>query len=112
VKVVIGFIEFLIFKNESQAERADIFKGKLGHKSTNPRPLGGRKAPAAQPCKPCVLTTGSMHIVFLEKGKVLRKHNLNGEKTASVLLKLFINGYERCHTTDAPKRRRDIYFQM
>ena len=41
MKVVIGFIEFLIFKNESQAERADIFKGKLGHKSTNPRPLGG-----------------------------------------------------------------------
>jgi len=32
------------------------------------------------------------------KGKALRKHNLHGKTAASVLLKLFINGNERCHT--------------
>ena len=35
------------------------------------------------------------------KGKALRKHSLR-EKTASVLLKLFISGNDECHTTDAP----------
>jgi len=33
--------------------------------------------------------------------KALRKHSLHG-KTAPVLLKLFINGNERCHITDDP----------
>jgi len=27
---------------------------------------------------------------------------LHGEKAASVLLKMFINGNKRCHTTDTP----------
>ena len=42
--------------------------------------------------------------IFLktEKGKALRKQGLNEKTAASVLLKLFISGYERCHTTDAP----------
>jgi len=34
------------------------------------------------------------------KGKALRKHSLHGKTAASVLLKLFISGNERCHTTD------------
>ena len=37
-----------------------------------------------------------------KKGKVPRKYELHGGKAASVLLKLFINGNQRCHTTDAP----------
>jgi len=36
------------------------------------------------------------------KGKALRKQGLYGEKAASVLLKLFISGNERCHTVDSP----------
>jgi len=36
------------------------------------------------------------------KGKAPRKHSLQGKIAASVLLKLFISGNERCHTTDAP----------
>jgi len=36
------------------------------------------------------------------KGKALRKQRLHGKIAALVLLKLFISGYERCHTTDAP----------
>jgi len=35
-------------------------------------------------------------------GEDLRKQSLHGETTSSVLLKLFINGNERCHTTDTP----------
>ena len=38
----------------------------------------------------------------LMKGKTLRKHSLHEKTAASVLLKLFISGNERCHTTDAP----------
>ena len=34
------------------------------------------------------------------KGKALRKHNLLLNTAASVLLKLFNSGNERCHTTD------------
>jgi len=34
-------------------------------------------------------------------GKPLRKKCLHEKLTASVLLKLFIGGNERCHTTDA-----------
>ena len=41
--------------------------------------------------------------IKLMKGKALRKHSLHGETAALVLLKLFINGNEICHTTDAPK---------
>jgi len=37
------------------------------------------------------------------KGKALRKHSLHGKIAASVLLKIFISGYKRCHTTDAPE---------
>jgi len=33
------------------------------------------------------------------KGKALRKHSLHGRKAASVLLKLFISGTERCYIT-------------
>jgi len=38
------------------------------------------------------------------KGKALRKHSLHGKTAASVLLKLFISGFEIFHTTDAPLR--------
>jgi len=34
------------------------------------------------------------------KGKALRKLGLHEKIAASVLLKLFISGYERGHTTD------------
>ena len=37
-----------------------------------------------------------------EEREALRKHGLNEKTAASVLLKLFISGNERCHTTDAP----------
>jgi len=40
--------------------------------------------------------------IKLMKGKALKKHSLYGKKAASVLLKQFINGNERYHTTDAP----------
>jgi len=36
----------------------------------------------------------------LIKGKALRKHSLHGKTAASVLLKMFISGNERCHTTN------------
>jgi len=36
------------------------------------------------------------------KGKAPRKHSLHGNIAASVLLKLFISGNEKWHTTDAP----------
>ena len=39
--------------------------------------------------------------IWLRKVKALRKHSLHGKIAASVLLKLFISGIERCHTTDA-----------
>jgi len=44
-----------------------------------------------------------MHYVSIKmrKGKALRKHSLHGKTAASVLLKLFISGNERCHTTVA-----------
>jgi len=34
--------------------------------------------------------------------KARMKHSLHGKTAASVILKLFISGNERCHTTDAP----------
>jgi len=37
-----------------------------------------------------------------EEKAALRKQGLNEKTAASVLLKLFISGNERCHTTDAP----------
>ena len=37
-----------------------------------------------------------------EEREALRKQGLNEKTTASVLLKLFISGNKRCHTTDAP----------
>jgi len=36
------------------------------------------------------------------KEKALRKHSLHGINAVSFLLKLFISGNVRCHTTDAP----------
>jgi len=36
------------------------------------------------------------------KVKSPRKQSLYGKIAVSVLLKPFISGYERCHTTDAP----------
>jgi len=44
------------------------------------------------------------------KGKALRKHSLHGKTAVSVLLKLFINGNERCHTTDATQRMSGTLF--
>jgi len=38
------------------------------------------------------------------KGKAPRKYSPHGKTAASLLLKLFISGYEICHTTDAPYR--------
>ena len=38
------------------------------------------------------------------------KHSLHGETAASVLLKLFINGNERRHNNDVPKRTSGIMF--
>jgi len=38
----------------------------------------------------------------LMKGKAVRKHSLHEKTAASALLKLFIGGNEKCHTTDAP----------
>jgi len=35
-------------------------------------------------------------------GKALRKQSPYGKTAASVLLKLFISGNERCHSTDTP----------
>ena len=43
-----------------------------------------------------------LHLHELIKGKALRKHSLHGKIAAVVLLKLFISGNERCHTTEAP----------
>jgi len=41
--------------------------------------------------------------IDLRKGNVLRKQLVYmGKKAASVLLKLFINWNEECHSTDAP----------
>jgi len=40
--------------------------------------------------------------IKLMKGKAVRKHSLNGKIAASILLKLFISGNEKCHTTDVP----------
>jgi len=40
--------------------------------------------------------------INLKKVKVLRMYSLHGEHSTSVLLKLFINGIERCHASDAP----------
>jgi len=34
------------------------------------------------------------------KGKALREHSLHGKTAASVSLRLFISGNERCHTTE------------
>ena len=41
-------------------------------------------------------------IIRTEERVALRKQGLNERTAASVLLKLFISGNERCHTTDAP----------
>jgi len=39
------------------------------------------------------------------KGKALRQQGQHENIAASVLLKLFISGNERCHTTDAPFKK-------
>jgi len=36
------------------------------------------------------------------KGKTPRKQSLHGTTAASVLLRIFISGNEKCHTTDVP----------
>ena len=53
-----------------------------------------------------LLTNKNKNIKYLlfqtEEREALRKQGLNEKTAASVLLKLFISGNERCHTTDAP----------
>jgi len=44
------------------------------------------------------------------KAKALRKQGMHDKTEASVLLKLFISGNERCHTTDAPYRMSRTLF--
>jgi len=44
------------------------------------------------------------------KGKTLRQHSLLGKTAVSVLLKLFISGNKRFHTTDAPLRMSGTLF--
>jgi len=51
-------------------------------------------------------------IIKLIKGKFLMKHSLHKKKTASVLLKLFMNGNDWCQTTDAPSAWAELHFQM
>jgi len=36
-------------------------------------------------------------------------HSLHEKKAASVLLKLFISGYEGCHTNDAPSALAELF---
>jgi len=53
------------------------------------------------------LSTGIFKTTYMnnkktEEREALRKQGLNEKTAASVLLKLFISGNERCHTTDAP----------
>jgi len=43
-------------------------------------------------------------LIKLRKWKAVRKHSLHWKIAASVLLKLFISGNERCHTNDATYR--------
>jgi len=45
-----------------------------------------------------------------EKGKVLRKHIMHEKIAASVLLKLFMSGNERCHVTKATSALAQLYF--
>jgi len=52
----------------------------------------------------CIVLKDSSSIIKLMKGKALRKHSLHEKTVASVLLKLFINSNEWCHTTDSPLR--------
>ena len=44
------------------------------------------------------------------KGKAFSKQNMYGKIAASVLLKLFISGNKKCHTTDAPERMDGTLF--
>ena len=44
------------------------------------------------------------------KREALGKHSLQGKIAASVLLKLFISGNERCHTTTPPSALAELYF--
>jgi len=44
------------------------------------------------------------------KGKALRTQSLDGKTAALVLLKLFISGNERCHSTDIPYRMGGTLF--
>jgi len=46
------------------------------------------------------------------KGKALRKQSLYLKIAASFLLKLFISGNGRRHTTDAPSALAELYLQM
>jgi len=49
-----------------------------------------------------VFSTHYVNLYKTEERVALRKQCLNETTAASVLLKLFISGNERCHTTDAP----------
>jgi len=46
-------------------------------------------------------TRGIYDIIKLMKGKAFGKQSRHEKIAASVLLKLFISGNERCHSTDA-----------
>jgi len=43
------------------------------------------------------------------KGNALRKQSLYGKIAASVLLKMFISGNERCHSTDTPSACEELF---
>ena len=48
-------------------------------------------------------------IITLMKEKALRKQSLHEKTAASVLLKLFISGNERCHIIDAPSASAECH---
>ena len=56
--------------------------------------------------------TWYIFLVTTAKRKALRKHSLHEENSSLEFIELFINGNERCYTTDAPSAWADIYFQM
>jgi len=40
-------------------------------------------------------------LIILRKENALRKHSMHGKVAASVLIKLFINGNEKCYSIEA-----------
>jgi len=57
---------------------------------------------AVAPSKLKDVPVHGIDLYLTEERVALRKQGLNEKTAASVLLKLFISGNERCHTTDAP----------